>query len=170
MSAMRCPSCGEDLATANVDEGLPACPHCGQSLDRGATPRKGPSVLKILLWVGLGVFLLAVLICSGFGFIGYRAYQKAVEEAKVDIARAKIKTTLTSACQAYRLDHDNQWPSNLEALVKGDENGRVYLDGVESLTDPWGKRFKYDPTGPRNYGRKPDIWTNSSNGDVIGNW
>ena len=36
--------------------------------------------------------------------------------------------------------------------------------------DPWKKPYQYDPSGPRNNGRRPDIWTVAPDGLEIGNW
>src|SRR5262249_3669085 len=36
--------------------------------------------------------------------------------------------------------------------------------------DPWGVPYEYDPDGPRNSGRHPDIWTITPSGELIGNW
>lgn len=39
-----------------------------------------------------------------------------------------------------------------------------------SLLDPWGKEFQYDVAGKRNKGKRPDVWTESKDGKIIGNW
>jgi hypothetical protein len=38
------------------------------------------------------------------------------------------------------------------------------------LADPWGKPYQYDPTGKRNGGNKPDVWSDGPDGKPIGNW
>jgi hypothetical protein len=51
--------------------------------------------------------------------------------------------------------------------------GKPFVD-ADSLLDPWGKRFEYDPKGPRNKGAKPDIWSTgpdkADENGIIGNW
>jgi hypothetical protein len=37
------------------------------------------------------------------------------------------------------------------------------------LKDPWGESYGYDPAGPRNGGKHPDIWLELPGGPV-GNW
>jgi hypothetical protein len=44
------------------------------------------------------------------------------------------------------------------------------LDDPTALIDPWGKSFQYDPSGPKNQGLAPDIWTEAPDGSVIANW
>ncbi|HEY1859449.1 MAG TPA: type II secretion system protein GspG [Gemmataceae bacterium] len=170
MSTIRCPNCRELLPSPKGDDSSPTCPNCGQRLDAQAVSRKGGSIAKILVWVVLGTLLFGCLSCTGFAFVGYYYYGQEVESSKADIARVNVKTILTQACKTYWLDHGGQWPPNLQVLVIGDENGKTYLEDVGALKDPWGNLYQYDPSGPRNSGRKPDIWTSSPKGDVIGNW
>jgi len=55
-------------------------------------------------------------------------------------------------------------PPNLKTLV--DTN----ILRAESLLDPWGKEFKFDVSGKRNKGEQPDIWTETPDQKIIGNW
>jgi hypothetical protein len=41
---------------------------------------------------------------------------------------------------------------------------------ASSFLDPWGNVFHYDISGKQNKGKRPDIWTKSKDGKVIGNW
>jgi hypothetical protein len=81
---------------------------------------------------------------------------------QVNAAKADIRT-LDKAVQAYCVEK-GEYPESLQALVE---------DGVmttTSLQDPWLKRYKYDPAGKRNKGKKPDIWTVAPDRTTIGNW
>ena len=57
-----------------------------------------------------------------------------------------------------------EYPPTLEALVNA---GTVSPD---SLQDPWKQEFHYDPSGRKNKGTRPDIWTVTPAKEVIGNW
>jgi hypothetical protein len=88
---------------------------------------------------------------------------------KRDLAKVQATETLTVACQAYCLRH-GEYPIGLKQLLLKDARNGPYLDDPSALVDPWGQQFQYDRDGPRNNGRKPDIWTKSPDGIVIGNW
>jgi hypothetical protein len=141
--------------------------------DEAAAPRKGSSLAKILLWVGLavglamglGVILLALL----FGALSAHFHKQEIEVSKAISAR-EDEERLSDACWLYWVDHNNTWPPNLEALLVGEEKREAILDDPKVLDDPWGNRYQYDPLGPRNGGRRPDIWTRSPEGKEIGNW
>jgi hypothetical protein len=32
------------------------------------------------------------------------------------------------------------------------------LRNRNDMIDPWGQPFRYDPAGPRNNGKRPDMW------------
>lgn len=75
---------------------------------------------------------------------------------------------LDSAVQRYLGNEDHgagvNFPPNLKALV--DAN----ILSSESLVDPYGHVFRYDVTGKRNKGKRPDIWTETPDKKVIENW
>jgi hypothetical protein len=85
-----------------------------------------------------------------------------------EVVPAQLKS-LTVACDAYRLKND-KFPKKLKSLTDKDQFGRRFVEDPESLRDPWGKPFQYDPKGPKNNGRHADIWTTAPDGTVIGNW
>jgi general secretion pathway protein G len=114
--------------------------------------------------------LIVVAIIVALAGIGGFYLMGAKGEADKDIARTQAKGSLTSACQAYSLKHNGQYPDSLETLLQQDARGGPYLEDRDALKDPWGIAFMYDRTGPRNNGRKPDIWTKGPDGVEIGNW
>jgi hypothetical protein len=145
------------------------CSHCGQRLDEAAAPRKKSSAAKILLWVGLAVGSVVILFGVLVGTVLTYVYFQAKEHAKPKIAARHIEI-LTLACDNYHL-HNGQFPPNLEALLTSKrENGEPYLADPKFLVDPWGNSYHYDPSGARNGGRPPDIWTTSPKGEEVGNW
>jgi general secretion pathway protein G len=114
--------------------------------------------------------LVVVAIIVALAGIGGFFLMGALGEAKTDLARTQAKSTLTSACQAYNLKR-GAYPDSLQQLLQQDARGGPYLDDPSAILDPWGQPFQYDKSGPRNNGRKPDIWTKDPNNGVdIGNW
>jgi hypothetical protein len=87
-----------------------------------------------------------------------------LEETKAVAAKVQIKL-IDSAIQLYQLNTD-QVPKSLKALTEGDKPALK----PEALIDPWGKPYQYDPAGPKNKGKKPDVWTVTPGKKVIGNW
>ncbi|MCY2962321.1 MAG: hypothetical protein NT069_01490 [Planctomycetota bacterium] len=75
---------------------------------------------------------------------------------------------LDSAVQRYLGNEDHgagiNFPPNLKALV--DAN----ILSSESLVDPYGHQFRYDVSGKRNKGKRPDIWTETPDKKIIDNW
>jgi type II secretory pathway pseudopilin PulG len=113
-----------------------------------------------------------ILFCAG-GVFGLGAYlfvgwqKDAREEAKRTAAKVQTKV-LTQAAEAYQITH-GAFPPSLAALLQQDENGGPFLKSPDALIDPWGQPYQYNPAGPNNGGRQPDIWANSPTGPV-GNW
>jgi hypothetical protein len=120
----------------------------------------------------LPIFVLfaIVLVFIWISMCGMWPINPASGQVKEAIARTKAKAIISKACEAYRRDHDNRWPDNLELLVTPDKDDKAYLVDIRDLRDPWGNQFQYDPSGPNNKGQQPDIWTTTPNGKVIGNW
>jgi hypothetical protein len=76
---------------------------------------------------------------------------------------------LTEVVDAYKLNN-GEYPTSLQALLQQQpRGGQPFLGGRGDLLDPWGKPMQYDPSGPNNGGKRPDIWTNGPKGK-IGNW
>jgi hypothetical protein len=84
-------------------------------------------------------------------------------DTKADVARIEIRT-LTVAAETYKLKRGN-YPEKLADL-----KAAGYVEPKATLTDPWGKRYQYDPKGKRNGGNKPDVWTEDPDKNEIGNW
>jgi hypothetical protein len=92
------------------------------------------------------------------------------EEARRVVAKAQLEV-LTKAAQAYAARNDAKFPLTLADLLQKDATGAgPYLQGEQALLDPWKKPYQYDPTGPKNDGKKPDIWTVAPDKQIIGNW
>jgi hypothetical protein len=90
-------------------------------------------------------------------------------ESQEEIAISQAKGLLTQACQAYFRKHE-RFPQNLDELLVKRGVGGPFLESSDALIDPWGNRYRYDPKGHRNNGVRPDIWTVTPSGVVIGNW
>ena len=86
-------------------------------------------------------------------------------QAKVDAAKAQL-TVLTRATQAYRIKN-GEYPETLNELVEGKPS---YLKNKDALIDPWKRMYHYQPSGEKNDGKRPDIWTETPDKQVIGNW
>jgi hypothetical protein len=92
-----------------------------------------------------------------------------VDQAKTDVARTQIAVLMT-AVQAYKLKN-GEFPTSLDVLLEKDDKGAgPYLQNRDALTDPWKKRYQYDPSGPLSGGKQPDIWTVSPFSERIGSW
>jgi len=91
-----------------------------------------------------------------------------LSKRKAEIARIQAYN-LEKSLRAYFVDHDSMYPKDLTDLTLKSDNGGPYID-AEGLLDPWGKPYSFDPAGPRNGGKKPDVFTRSPEGKLIGNW
>jgi len=111
---------------------------------------------RMLSWVAS---LLFVGLVAGTGFPA-----DAKEDAKVAAAKAQI-AVLDKALQAYHLKHE-KYPESLKALTEGD---KPYVEAA-ALTDPWKNPYQYDAAGPKNKGKKPDVWTVTPDKETLGNW
>lgn len=89
---------------------------------------------------------------------------KALYESKVKLTRAQL-ATLTTAVKAYHVANQ-RYPNSLNELTEG----KSPLIQEKALRDPWGNVYQYDPSGPHNEGKMPDIWTDSPQRERIGNW
>jgi uncharacterized protein (TIGR03067 family) len=98
------------------------------------------------------------------------AVNPRLEDAKREVAKAQLQV-LTKAALAYAIRNNNKYPQSLAELLQKDETGAgPYLQDKRALVDPWNLLYQYDPTGPRNDGKRPDIWTVAPGKQVIGNW
>jgi general secretion pathway protein G len=126
------------------------------SVRRPNSVRKIITVL-VITTLALGALPAAALLIS---LSLMRAY------GENDLAKAGAKT-LTIGVKSYQLRYES-YPARLDQLVQPPDGGPFVLPGA--LLDPWGRPFQYDPAGPRNHGKQPDIWTVTPKGEVIGNW
>jgi hypothetical protein len=193
---IRCPACGFVLGEALPSRYKPpttfraqaptprtvlACPDVAvqaaepKPRSPSATDDPPPKEVDIRKPVGDRRILVGALLLA-FGSLALPLYclyfpgsAFLAREAQADAASAHLNGPLTEACEAYHQNH-GAYPAKLETLLEVDENHVVYLDRPESLIDPWGNRYQYDPKGPKNKGQKPDIWTVRANGKEIGNW
>jgi hypothetical protein len=95
-----------------------------------------------------------------------KAHGRQEQRAKVDVQ------VLTRACQAYQLGFGTL-PEKLEQLLQPPNGGLSFLEKKDSLLDPWGRPYKYDPKGPKNGGKRPDVWSlgpRHVKDGIIGNW
>jgi hypothetical protein len=102
------------------------------------------------------------------------------EKAKMEIENAKTEKTCLEEnvarlqIEKLGLGAENsliiakKYPIKIEELIEG-KNPQL-AGGQKTITDPWGKKFQYDPKGPKNQGKKPDIWTETPDKKIIGNW
>jgi hypothetical protein len=90
------------------------------------------------------------------------------EAEKVNLAKVEVKT-LTAACEQYYAGN-RVFPDTLKALTLTQPNGGAPFFGPAKLLDPWKNPYQYDPKGPKNGGKKPDVWTKTPKGEVVGNW
>jgi general secretion pathway protein G len=122
--------------------------------------RSAFTLMEMLVVVAIIVALAGI---GGFFLLGQ------LGGAQEDLAQAQVSGALTSACQAYKIKH-NDYPDNLQVLLQKDALGGPWLESQDALMDPWSHPYQYDKTGQKNQGMKPDIWTVSPNQKTIGNW
>ena len=84
-------------------------------------------------------------------------------DAKVDRAQVDVRN-LSKAVEFYKTKK-GAYPAQLKDLKDAG-----YVDPAATLLDPWGNPYKYDPKGPRNNGKKPDVWAVTPDKTEIGNW
>lgn len=114
------------------------------------------------------MLVVVAIIVALAGMGGYYFLGQA-NQARKGTAKGQIKT-LEQAVDNYKLDHRDQTPAALTALLTKDEYGGPYLKNQDALIDPWGKPFNYNPAGSRNNGLYPDIFAIAPDGTEIGNW
>jgi general secretion pathway protein G len=113
--------------------------------------------------------LIVVAILVVLAGVGGITYMKYLEDSRKDRAKIDIKS-LSTAVEAFQIKHGSP-PDSLATLTQPDADGsRPAISNAEILRDPWGNAYQYDPAGGRNNGAKPDVWTQSPDGIVIGNW
>jgi hypothetical protein len=97
---------------------------------------------------------------------------REVTDEKFIKARSMV-IALSAAVKQYRAQY-KVYPEALDALVTPPDGGKPLLLDAEALKDPWGRPYLYDPAGPKNNGKQPDIWSLGPGpgkpDGVIGNW
>jgi hypothetical protein len=89
---------------------------------------------------------------------------KEAEEAEVAAAKAQIKVIETAI--QYHQTQTRRLPKHLKELTEGGAPAML----PRGIIDPWKKPYQYDAAGPKNKGKKPDVWTVTPDKKVIGNW
>lgn len=123
----------------------------------------------ILMSSGIAITATVTSGCTDRNPVG-RAQQQAlaIQEMKLRIDHVDV------SIRAFRLFHHRLPDSLAELCVDDPVRGKSYLTD-DMLLDIWGQSIQYDPKGPKNGGKRPDIWSlgppGSKPGDgVIGNW
>jgi hypothetical protein len=91
-----------------------------------------------------------------------------LEGVKETLARTQAKR-IETALQVYFV-RNNVYPPTLAELTQKDAAGGGPFLPADALRDPWGKEYQFDPSGTHNKGEKPDVWTTTPGGKVIGNF
>jgi general secretion pathway protein G len=123
-----------------------------------AARRAAFTLLEVLIVVAIIVVLAGVSSIYVFRYL---------EDAKEGRAKGDVKT-IETAVTSYELKIGSM-PNSLNDLTQPPDGGKPYLT-AESITDPWNKPYSFDPSGGHNGGQKPDIWTTTPDGRMIGNW
>jgi len=95
---------------------------------------------------------------------------KFMNQERNELVQSRVET-LTLALELFKIRYE-RYPNKLEELVKPPD-GRALLESLDWLKDPWDQPYEYDPKGPKNEGRVPDIWSHGSRHKdraIIGNW
>jgi hypothetical protein len=98
------------------------------------------------------------LIIGVSGISLYESVNDRADRTQMDVI------ALTQAVKTYKLKYGTT-PRTLDDVLQFIEGG-----SPSNLLDQWDRRFDFDPNGPRNGGKQPDIWTVSPGGELIGNW
>jgi general secretion pathway protein G len=118
----------------------------------------------------LRIVLRALVVGSllGLGLLSFWLFGMRGGEEMEGVAKAAI-LSLTNRCNAYYLHHGD-WPPSLDALAQPQPNGDQPFVSAAELLDPWNHPYGYDPAGPHNNEMQPDIWAQTPQGKVVGNW
>ncbi len=131
-----------------------------QNQIRSRALRRGFTLMEVLVVVAILVILAGTASIFVFRYL---------DDANANRAQADLRT-LTAACTAYKI-RNGDFPETLTELWQpSDGSTKPYVESEAALYDPWRRPYQYDPSGPNNGGRNPDIWTTTPDGQVIGNW
>jgi hypothetical protein len=94
-----------------------------------------------------------------------RAGVSAETSEDPNITRAKFDIrALSKAALALAAKNDSIFPEKLDDLAP------LLEVGEKALVDPWGNKYQYAAAGKKNGGKQPDIWTETPDKKIIGNW
>lgn len=91
----------------------------------------------------------------------------ADDQNKMNRAKAELRS-LTRAAELFEVQFGRRAES-LSQLIQPPGGKKPFLE-ASHLRDPWGLLWQYDPAGAHNSGIRPDIWTVTLDGTMIGNW
>jgi hypothetical protein len=176
MMRITCPHCHAVLLPdALVEDGHHiSCPRCrgvvGSPGGLAIEPqhkRAQESIrrLRALAYVAIGCVFLSILAVLAGKFFG--------SDLKASSAQLRA-WEIHKACGQYFLDH-GQYPPSLEDLLARDDEGKGPYLKNDTVKDPWGKTYQYDPGGAHQTLAGagltfPDVYCIAPDGRVFGNW
>ncbi len=107
--------------------------------------------------------VVVTLLGVGFGFTEEKEKKKPTD---AEIKKAKLDIELWEKVVATYHIKNSKPPKELA-------DAKHYIDlkmNTDPFTSPWGAKYEYDPDGPKNGGKKPDIWVKTPDGEIIGNF
>ncbi len=85
--------------------------------------------------------------------------------ADAKIAKAKLEVQAITKVAEILHTRNAKWPATLKEVA----DSKLFAPPGLPL-DPWGKSYCYDVKGPKNGGKRPDIWFETPDKQVVGNW
>lgn len=134
-------------------------------------PMRDANIKKPFNWTRFCIVCVVPVIFVYLSVVVY--YSVGVPEKIKPVPKEQEATKqighISQKCKSYFI-RNQAWPASLQVLLTPDQHKMVYLNRPEMLIDPWGQPMIYDPSGAKNNGTQPDIWTVAPDGAVIGNW
>ena len=130
------------------------------TLINGSRFRRRPWVVGFVAVAGTFLIFLSVSIFRSFEY-----------DFKIQMAKNRV-WEIDTACTKFYVEHKDGYPKSLDDLTIQCEDGTGPYLKRETLIDPWGKHFCYDPSGALHEGPIPipDIYCNAPDGRRFGNW
>jgi type II secretory pathway pseudopilin PulG len=100
---------------------------------------------------------MRIIACLA-ALIGFAGCESA-QDARIGRAAEGV-VAIAAAVERHRAETGEN-PETLDELARPRAGGRPALLKPEQLTDPWGNPYRYDPSGQKNNGKRPDVWTMS---------